>query len=66
MKIYEIICDRCGKKQEVVTKNDIISSFAKVEIWGVGQSRTDKPQRMDFCEDCYVDFISFLESRRQE
>lgn len=57
----EVMCDRCGKTRDIRTKNDIIISFAKIELWRVGQHRTDAPQRIDFCEDCYEKFVTFLE-----
>ena len=57
----EIICDRCGKTKSLQTKNDIIISFAKIDLWQVGQHRTDAPQRIDLCEECYEQFINYLE-----
>ena len=57
----EVVCDRCGKTRELRTKNDIIISFAKIDLWQVAQHRTDAPQRIDLCEDCFSDFVSFLE-----
>lgn len=61
MKISEVICDRCGKKQSLVTKNDIIISFARIALHGVGQGRTTPAQRIDLCEQCYEQFIAFME-----
>ena len=46
----------------LITKNDIIISFAKIDLWGVGQRRTDAPQRIDLCERCYQKFVNYLES----
>ena len=54
-------CDRCGNKRQICTKNDIIVSFAKIDLWRVGQHRTDAPQRIDLCENCYEKFVDFLE-----
>ena len=65
MKITEVICDRCGVRKEMTTKNDIIVSFARIDLYGVGQSRTT-PQRIDSCEKCYGKFINYLESEVQE
>lgn len=62
MKISEVVCDRCGSRQSITTKNDIIISFAKIDLWGVGQHRTDPPQRIDLCESCYQKFVCFLET----
>lgn len=58
----EVRCDRCGTSQELITKNDIIISFAKIDLWGVGQHRTEASQRMDLCEKCFQKFVNFLES----
>ena len=66
MKRTEIKCDRCGTSQELVTKNDIIISFAKIDLWRVGQHRTTAPQRIDLCEKCYQKFVNFLESEVEE
>ncbi len=57
----EVMCDRCGKTKPMRTKNDIIISFAKIDLWSIGQHRTDAPQRIDFCEECYEKFVNFLE-----
>lgn len=61
MTKQEVMCDRCGNKREIRTKNDIIVSFAKIDLWQVGQHRTDAPQRIDLCENCYEKFVDFLE-----
>lgn len=61
MQRNETICDRCGTTKTLRTKNDIIISFAKIDLWQVCQHRTDAPQRIDLCEECYLDFINFLE-----
>lgn len=58
----EVKCDRCGSGQELHTKNDIIISFARIDLWGVGQHRTEAPQKMDLCESCFQKFVNFLES----
>lgn len=57
----EVICNRCGKQREIRTKNDIIISFAKIDLWQVRQHRTEAPQRIDLCEECYEKFVDFLE-----
>ena len=62
MRINETICDRCGKAKTLRTKNDIIISFAKIDLWQVGQHRTDAPQRIDLCGECYEKFVNYLES----
>ena len=61
MKKNETICDKCGKTKSLRTKNDIIISFAKIDLWGVGQHRSYSPQRIDLCKTCYEKFVTFLE-----
>ena len=56
----EIICDRCGKE---ITSYDIKISSAKMHLWGVEENRTSPGQRIDLCEECYEDFLVFLERR---
>lgn len=46
----------------MITKNDIIISFAKIDLWAVGQHRTEAPQRIDLCERCFQKLVNFLES----
>ena len=58
----DVKCDRCGASQELRTKNDIIISFARIDLWRVGQHRTKAPQKMDLCESCFQKFVNFLES----
>ena len=55
----ETLCDRCGR--EIPSYYDIKNVSAKLHLWGVGEHRTSGGQRIDLCEDCYIDFISFLE-----
>ena len=54
----EVLCDRCGKE---ISNYDIKISSAKIHLWRVGENRTSAGQRIDLCEDCYVDFIKFLD-----
>ena len=61
MQTNEIMCDKCRKSKILRTKNDIIVSFAKIDFWHLGQHRTDAPQRIDLCEECYEIFLNFLE-----
>ena len=55
----EVVCDRCGK--EIPRYYDIKNVSAKIQLWGIGEYRTSGGQRIDLCEDCYIDFVSFLE-----
>ena len=54
----EVVCDRCSKG---INSYDIKISSAKIQLWGVNEYRTGPGQRLDFCEDCYFDFVKFLE-----
>lgn len=54
----EVICDRCGKE---ICSYDIMISSARIDVWGCGVLRTSHAQRIDLCEECYQDFINFLE-----
>ena len=56
----ETICDRCGR--EISRYYDIKNVSAKNQLWGVGKNRTSYGQRVDLCEDCFIDFVKFLES----
>ena len=40
---------------------DIKNSSAKIQLWGVGEYRASGGQRIDLCEDCYCEFVTFLE-----
>lgn len=55
----EVVCDRCGK--EIPRYYDIKNVSAKIQLWGIGEYRASGGQRIDLCEDCYIDFVSFLE-----
>lgn len=57
-KKTEVICDRCGKE---ILSYDIKISSARLDLWGIGVPRSYGAQRIDLCEDCYQDFINFLE-----
>ena len=56
----EVICDRCGRE---ICDYDIKISSARIDLWGVGERRGGPGQRMDLCQDCYQDFIDFLEAK---
>lgn len=64
------ICDKCGK--EIVNpygcyrRNYKIGNYsAKIHLWGVGIDRSQNPQRIDLCEECYQKFINWLEVETQ-
>lgn len=55
-------CDRCGKEIENVINNMQLSEkSARIDLYAVGKNRTVPSQRIDLCEDCYQEFINFLE-----
>ena len=62
----QIICDRCGK--EIINPVGcyhptyaLKNYSAKITLWPVGEPRSSFGQRIDLCEDCYIDFLKFLE-----
>lgn len=59
----EVVCDRCGAE---INSYDIKISSARLDFWGVGVPRSHMGQRIDLCEDCYQDFVNFLEIRGDE
>lgn len=53
-----ILCDRCGKEIPVFCAKD---NSAKIHLWGLGVNRYSHEQRIDFCAECYEQFVNFLE-----
>jgi hypothetical protein len=63
MSIEKVIrCDRCGKEIRAINNAQISENSARVDLYAMGQRRTCPSQRFDFCEDCYNEFINFLET----
>ena len=63
MSIEKVIrCDRCGKEIRAVNNAQISENSARVDLYAMGQRRTCPSQRIDLCEDCYQEFINFLET----
>ena len=60
-KIETIICDRCGKEIDFINNAQISKTSARIDLYPIGQPRTYPSQRIDLCEDCYNEFINFLE-----
>lgn len=54
----EVICDRCGKE---IIDYDIKISSARLDIWGLGVPRSYSGQRIDLCQECYEQFVDFME-----
>ena len=57
-----IICDRCGKELTAINNAQRSKTSARIDLYALGQPRTYPSQRIDLCEDCFNDFITFLES----
>ncbi len=62
----QIICDRCG--EEIINPAScyhptyaLKNYSAKITLWPVGEPRSSFGQRIDLCEDCYIEFVKFLE-----
>ena len=60
-KINKIICDRCGKEIEAINNVQVSQNSARIDLYPIGINRTYPSQRIDLCEDCYQEFISYLE-----
>ena len=61
-KVEVVNCDRCGKEIEDVINNAQLSQrTARLDLYSLGQSRTCPSQRIDLCEECFQEFINFLE-----
>ncbi len=61
-KVEQIICDKCGKELTAINNAQISQKSARLDLYPIGQPRTYPSQRIDFCEDCYQEFINFLEA----
>lgn len=61
-KIEAIICDRCGKELTAINNAQISKTSARIDLYPIGEPRTYPSQRIDLCEECYEQFINFLET----
>lgn len=61
-KIEQIICDRCGKELKAFNNAQISKTSARIDLYPIGQLRTYPSQRIDLCEECYEQFVNFLET----
>lgn len=50
-------CDRCGKEMYLFTKK---IDFATINLYQPYAYRSGGGERIDLCEECYQDFISFM------
>ncbi|MBQ3019126.1 MAG: hypothetical protein IJD77_00885 [Clostridia bacterium] len=55
----EIVCDKCGAEIDSYNQKNIA---AKLVIWGIGVNRYNEGQRIDFCEDCFEEFLAMYEN----
>lgn len=61
-KSLKYFCDRCGNEIKGVINNTQLSEkSARIDLYAIGERRTCPSQRIDLCEDCYQEFINFLE-----
>ena len=60
-RVETIICDRCGKEIDFINNVQLSEKSARIDLYAIGQRRTCPSQRIDLCEDCYNEFINFLE-----
>ena len=61
-RVETIICDRCGKEIDFINNVQLSEKSARIDLYAIGQRRTCPSQRIDLCEDCYNEFINFLET----
>lgn len=60
-RVETIICDRCGKEIDFINNVQLSEKSARIDLYAIGQRRTC-PSRIDLCEDCYYEFINFMET----
>lgn len=59
-RVTVLSCDRCGTEISTYYKSAKDSS-AKILLNAPGEYRGCGGQRIDLCEDCYSQFVKFLE-----
>ena len=62
--IKKFYCDRCGKEFSVISNAQLSEESARIDLFAIGQRRTCPTQRIDLCEECYQQFINFLEQTK--
>ena len=61
-RVQKYYCDRCGKEiKDIINNVQLSEKTARIDLYGIGERRTCPSQRIDLCEDCYQEFINFLE-----
>ena len=61
-KIETLICDKCGKELAFINNVQLSKQSARIDLYAIGERRTCPSQRIDLCEDCYQEFVNFLEN----
>lgn len=60
-RVSKIVCDRCGCEIAAINNAQVSEASARIDLYPIGCNRTCPSQRIDLCEDCYQEFINFLE-----
>lgn len=66
MKKKIVTCDKCGADIPCYNNMAISENSALIQLFGVGECRTAKPQRIDLCPECCEKFVNWLESEAEE
>ena len=61
-RVSKIVCDRCGREIVAINNAQVSETSARIDLYPIGQPRTYPSQRIDLCEECYEQFINFLET----
>ena len=62
-RVQKYYCDKCGKEiKDIINNAQLSQKTARIDLYPVGEARTYPSQRIDLCEDCYQEFINFLET----
>lgn len=60
-RVSKIVCDRCGREIVAINNTQVSETSARIDLFPIRCNRTCPSQRIDLCEDCYQEFINFLE-----
>jgi hypothetical protein len=60
-RVQKYYCDKCGKEIDAINNAQLSQKTARIDLYPVGVARTCPSQRIDLCEDCFQEFINFLE-----